>query len=152
MDKQLKILNEFLRSDVQLMDPTSKEEKIKFLMDPVARQRLYDQYPQCTLPIKYLNADNVQPYFFICSRNGIKDADMIKFAIKTCEKLEAMKNIDQDHLAMIKKKLMMMRSRYDKPIPTPYENSYRKSRSTMRLNNIIRGLRSIRNPNENKED
>jgi len=130
------------------MDPTSKEEKIKFLMDPVARKRVYEQYPNCVLPIKYLGAENVQPYFFVCSRNGIKDPDMINFAIKLCDKLEAMKHIDQDHLCMIKKKLMLMRARYDKPIPTPFENSYRKARSTMKLNRVMKGLRNIRNPNQ----
>ena len=90
------------------MDPTSSpDEKMKFMMDPVARRRVFDQFPHCTLPIKFINAENVQPYFFVCNRNGLRDPDMINFSLKLCDRLQQLKHIDQDHLCMIRKKLML---------------------------------------------
>ncbi len=144
-NKKVEVLHELLRKVVRLIDPVTSDEKIKWLMDPRIRGELFEKYPKCTLPIKYLKAGNFQPYFFVCNRKGMYDPDMINFALKMCEKLEALEHIDQDHLCMMKRKLMMMRSRFDKEVPTPFSSSYQKARSTMRLNSIMRALQDIRN-------
>jgi hypothetical protein len=150
---RIEILHELLRKVVRLIDPVTSDEKIKWLMDPRIRGELFEKFPKCTLPIKYLKAGNFQPYFFVCNRKGMHDPDMINFALKICNKLENLEHIDQDHLCMIKKKLMLMKSRFDKDVPTPFSASYQKARSTMRLNNIMRALQNIRNNSvENSEE
>ncbi len=144
-NKKIDILHELLRNVVRLIDPISSDEKIKWLMDPKIRGELFEKYPKCTLPIKYLKAGNFQPYFFVCNRKGMHDSDMINFSLKICAKLEKMEHIDQDHLCMMKRKLMMLKSRFNKEVPTPFSSSYQKARSTMRLNSMMRALRDIRN-------
>jgi len=145
--EKITILQEFLRKINKLMDPVSYDEKIQWLLNSKEKNELFEKYPKCVLPIRYLQDGNMQPYFFVCNRKGMKDPDMIKFALKLCTKLECLKHIDQEHLGVIRKKLLLLQSRYDKEVPTPYSNATRKAQSTQKLNQIIQAMRKIRNPN-----
>ena len=149
MEGKMEALQELLRSVTKLVDPVSKDDKLKWLMDPKIKGELFEAYPKCILPVKNLTSGNFQPFFFICNRRGMTDPDMINFSITLCAKLEKLTHIDQEHLRMIKKKLMMLKSRYDKPIPKPFSAAAQKGRSTMKLNKLMKALHRIRNNGEN---
>lgn len=146
MDNNITILTELLRSVTRLIDPVSSDEKLKWLMDPKIKGEMFAKFPKCAMPIKYLNSENMQPFFFVCNRRGMIDKDMINFSLKACDRLESLNNIDKDHLCYIRSKLKMMMSRYDRETPLAFSSSVHKGKNTRRLNKIINRIRKIRNP------
>jgi len=134
------VLQELIRYADALLDGMSPNEKLDWLKNKDARDKLFEKKPECFLPIKKINEETFQPYFAICNRGGVTDPDMIASAIKLCKKLVNNDTVDQIHLTNVLKKLISLHKRYTGGPARPYKQAMLKRKATMRLNDVMDAL------------
>jgi len=135
-----KVLHELIRYADSLLDGLSPNEKLEWLKNKDARDKLFEEKPECFLPIKKINEETFQPFFIICNRGGMVTPDMIASAIKLCKKLVNNDTVDQIELKKTLKKLIMLYKRYTGGPARSYKQAYLRRKSTIRLNDVINGL------------
>jgi len=137
-----KLLHELIRYADSLLDGMSPNDKLAWLKNKDARDKLFEEKPECFLPLKKINEEVFQPYFVICNRGGVTHPEMIASAIKLCKKLANNDTVDQIHLTNTLRKLIRLYKRYTGGPARPYKQANLKRKSTMRLNDVVDALQS----------
>jgi len=137
-----KILHELVRYADSLLSGMTPEKKLDWLKNKDARRNLFEEHPECFLPIKQMDAMNFQPFFIVCNRTGTTDLDMVRTAINLCKKLVNNKTVCQIELTKTLKKLIRMYTSNsgisNKSNPMAYSNG----KATNKLNSVLNGMQS----------
>jgi len=136
------LLQELIRYADSLLAGMSPNDKLDWLRNKDARDKLFEDKPECFLPLKKINEETFQPFFVICNRSGVVNTDMIASAIKLAKKLTNNETVDQIQLTKTLKKLIMLHKRYSGGPARPFKQAMLKRKSTMRLNDVINALQS----------
>ena len=139
------MLHELVRYADSLIAGMTPDDKLDWLqkLSSDSRNKLFEDKPECIMPIKYMDAEVLQPYFVICNRNGITDPEMIKIAINKCKEEVGSSKVDQEHLLHTMKRLMRMYKMYnDGPVKCP-RMAHLKGKATRRLNSLGQAIQRI---------
>ena len=141
-----KLLHELIRSADSLIAGMSPGDKLDWLhnLSSDSRNKMFEKNAGCILPIKYMDAEVLQPYFVICNRSGMTDPEMIKIAIQKCKEEVGSSKVDQEHLLSTMRQLMRLYKMYSNgPVKCP-KMAYLKGKATQRLNSLGQALQRIK--------
>lgn len=137
--KTVQILQELVRVADLLMGEMTPDEKLNWLQNLSRDQasKLFEKNPHCMLPIKYMDADVLQPYFVVCNRMGVIDGEVLKYSVNQCKELIGSSKVDQEHLLRTLKRLIKMYKLYSAggPVKCP-KMAYLKGKATQRMNSL----------------
>jgi len=77
------------------------------LINKKFRQSYLQDKPECFLPLNIL-LKGYRPFFPICNRDGAMDPKIIKISKEIADKLVGSTEVDQDHLAKMHLKMVML--------------------------------------------
>jgi len=137
-----KILQELIRYADTLMSGMTPDKKLEWLRNADERKKLFEEKPECFLPIKKMDNNEFQPFFVICNRSGATDPDMIRSAMKLCKKMMNKDTVSQIELVKTLKKLIHMYKEQTGGLNKVGSMAYLKGKSTKRLNSVLNGLQS----------
>jgi len=137
-----KILQELVRYADNLMTGMTPDEKLKWLQNADERKKLFEEKPECFLPIKKMDNGEFQPFFVVCNRSGATDPDMIRSSMKLCKKMMNKDSVSQIELVKTMKKLIHMYKDQTGRLNKTGSMAYLKGKSTKRLNKVLNGLQS----------
>jgi len=136
------VLHELIRYADSLMTGMTPDKKLEWLKNADERKKLFEEKPECFLPIKRMDAGEFQPFFVICNRSGGTDPDMIRSAMKLCKKLVNKDSVCQIELTKTLKKLIRMYKEETGGLNKHGSMAYLKGKSTRRLNSVLNGLQA----------
>jgi len=136
------VLQELIKYADNLMTGMTPDDKLKWLKNSDARKQLFEEKPECFLPIKRMDNGEFQPFFVICNRAGGTDPDMIRSAMKLCKKMMNKDSVSQIELVKTLKKLIYMYKDQTGGLNKSGSMAYLKGKSTKRLNSVLNGLQS----------
>jgi len=137
-----KILQELIRYADTLMSGMTPDEKMAWLKNSDERKKLFEEKPECFLPIKKMDNGEFQPFFIVCNRSGATDPDMIRSSMKLCKKMMNKDSVSQIELVKTLKKLIHMYKEQTGGLNKVGSMAYLKGKSTKRLNSVLNGLQS----------
>lgn len=135
-------LNEYIQKINDVIGPLSYRDELLSIMDEEERNRLYEQYPKCFLPVNIGNKDI--PFLPICNRMGATDKNMIAFSLKLANRLIGREDVNRGMLEITIQKLERLNNKYSKDEVHPSDIAALKGNSTKSLNKIkeyIKGLK-----------
>ncbi len=124
-----------------LSSPVDYHADLKWLLNRDMSKKMMEENPDCFMSIKRGNSGFFLP---ICNRLAIKDPRIINMSLKIVDRLGDDPEIDEEELSCVRFKLQRLLTRYDKGVPTPPRNAYRKGVSTRQINKIKRDMDNIR--------
>jgi hypothetical protein len=136
-DKHNDRLQELMGRIDRMMDTAGNaiyKHDIDWLTDRDMRRRLYDEKPECFVSI---NVPGYNPIFLpICNRRSLQDPKIIDLSMRLVKKLNTYGKLDSETKDVVLAKLVRIKKRADKNVPTPYKGSVKKSKITKYLTNI----------------
>ena len=141
MDEKFEQLNELIRKVGSTLSHHDKDD-FTWLKRPDVIDILYGKNPKCFITIKGKGREI--PFFPICNRMGIEDPDTIKFAIKMANKLRDSDKFDSGEIDVVLTKLNSTFNRFNKEVPKPAPEAYKKSQQTKNFNKVKRYLDKLK--------
>jgi len=133
MDEKLEQLSELIRKVSNALSHHDKDD-FSWLKRPDVVDKLYGENPKCFVTIKGKGRE--LPFFPLCNRMGVEDPDTIQFAIKMAKKLQGDDRFDSGEIDIVLTKLNSAFNRFNKEIPKPAPEAYKKSMQTKNFNKV----------------
>jgi len=145
LSEEFEILEQLLNKVNDIVSPLSYRDELRSVMDRETRQRLYEKYPKCWLPVRIGNKD--VPFLPICNRLGAVTPNMIALSRKLIDRLNGREDVDRGMLEITIKKLDRLQSRYGKENPVSYKTAGKKGNTTKYLKKVkeyLNGLKDVK--------
>ncbi len=124
------VLEELLRQVSSLISPMTHHDDIERLTPEFVKQDSKTN-KKCYIQLGGTGRPLIFP---VCSRNGAKCPDMIKFSLKYANKMVGRPYVDQEELQSAITRMQAMHKKYNKEIPNTNSQAHLKRISTQRFN------------------
>ena len=134
-------LQELIRKVNSLISPSEYHDDLKWLLNRDMSKKMMETKPDCFLAIKRGNSGFYLP---VCNRMGMTDPRIIAFSLKMVDRLAKDPDVSEEDLNICRFKLQRLMRLYDKEVPTPPRNSYRKGVTTKDVNRIKQAVKGLK--------
>ena len=137
LNEHLQYIKELVRKASSYLETDSGRD-LEDMLNKQFRDRYIERNPKCFLPLYRMNNADPVPFFPVCNRWGVVEPKLIAFSKRLAKRMSQKEFVDQEKLKTIEVKLASLDKKFSKDIPKPQKAAILKSKSTRKLNKILK--------------